>query len=100
VTIENMSIAAILATVVSLLLEWFPGLRAWWEEFAAAQKQGMMAGAVAIISLGVVGLNCARGVACPADWWAVVWEVFVAFLAAATVQQGVHLLTKRRSAAA
>ena len=96
-TIENMSVAAIVATVVSLLLEWFPGLRSWWEGFTAAQKQGIMAGTVAIISLGAVGVNCARGVVCPVDWWAAVWEIFVAFLAAAAVQQGVHLLTKRRA---
>ena len=97
---ENIGVAAIVATVVSLLLEWFPGLKVWWEKFSSEQKQGIMAATVAALSLGVVGVNCARGVACPADWWAVVVEIFLTFLASAAVPQGVHQLTKRRGAAA
>jgi hypothetical protein len=97
---ENASIAAIVATVISLLLEWFPRVRTWWEKFTSPQKQGMMAGVVALISLAVVGVNCARGLSCPADWWAVLANIFLTFLAAAAVQQGVHQLTKRRGAAA
>ena len=44
---ENMSVAAIVATIVSLLLEWFPGLNTWWDGFTEAQKRGIMAAIVA-----------------------------------------------------
>lgn len=94
---ENMSVAAFVAVIVSLLLEWFPGLKTWWDKFSEAQKRGMMAGAVAVLSIGLVALNCWRGVVCPEDWWATVWEIVVVFLTAATVQQGVHRLLKRSS---
>lgn len=93
---ENMSIAAIVATIVALLLEWFPGLRTWWEGFTSAQRQGIMAGIVAVTSVVVVVGNCYLwGEVCPADWAAFLREILLAFLAAAAVNQGVHLLTKR-----
>lgn len=93
---ENMSIAAIVAVIVSLLLEWFPGLRAWWDGFSEAQKRGLMALIVAVVSIVVVLGNCYWwGDTCPADWAAFLREILLAFLAAAAVNQGVHLLTKR-----
>lgn len=93
---ENMSIAAVVATIVSLLLEWFPGLNTWWDGFTEAQKRGIMAAIVAGVSIAVVAGNCyGRGQSCPADWVAFLQEVLMAFLAAATVNQGIHLLSKR-----
>ncbi len=97
-TIENVSIAALVAVVVSLLLEWFPGLNTWWEKFTAAQKRGMMAAAVALISIGVAGVNCAAYQVCPADWLVFVRDVFLVFVAAAAGQQGVYALLKRPAA--
>ena len=55
---ENVTIAAIVATVVSLLLEWFPGLKTWWEKFTPVQKQRLMALIVAIVSVVIVLGNC------------------------------------------
>lgn len=93
---ENMSVAAVVAVLVSLLLEWFPALKAWWEKFTAAQKQGMMAGAVAVISILAVLGNCYWwGDVCPESWVVLLRETFLTFLTAAAVQQGVHLLSKR-----
>lgn len=91
----NISLAALVAVVVSLLLEWFPGLSAWWDGFSASQKRGIMAAAVGAISLAVTGINCAYYGTCPADWLATVRDVFLVFIAAAAGQQGVHLLSKR-----
>lgn len=93
---ENMSVAAIVAVLVSLLLEWFPALKTWWEKFSSAQKQGMMAATVAVISAVVVVGNCYWwGETCPEKWTGTLLEIFLTFLAAAGVQQGVHLLTKK-----
>lgn len=94
-TIENVSVAALVAVIVSLLLEWFPLLNVWWEKFTAAQKRGMMAGAVALISIGVAGVNCAAYQVCPADWLVFVRDVIFVFVAAAAGQQGVYALLKR-----
>lgn len=93
---ENMTVAAFVAVVVALLMDWFPGLRAWWDRFAEGQKRGIMAAIVALISVVVVIGNCYWwGDTCPADWWAAVWEIVLVFLAAATANQGVHRLLKR-----
>ena len=93
---ENMSVAAIVAVVVSLLLEWFPGLRAWFEKFTAAQKQGMMAGVVAVISIAVVLGNCYWwGDVCPASVWDAVGEILIVALLAAAGNQAVHAMTRR-----
>lgn len=97
-SIESVSVAAFVAVAVSLLLEWFPGLNTWWEKFTAAQKRGMMAAAVALISVGVAGVNCAAYDTCPADWIVFVRDVFLAFIAAAAGSQGVYALLKRSAA--
>lgn len=94
--ISNAEIAAVIATIISLLVEWFPGLATWWERFTPRQKQGVMAAVVALVSVAGVVIQCSRGGECPADWLGFIIQVFLAFLAAAAAQQGVHLLTKRR----
>lgn len=96
-TLENVSVAAVVAVAVSLLLEWFPGLNGWWERFTSSQKRGMMAALVAIISLAVAGVNCAAYKTCPADWLRFVLEVFLVFLGSAAAQQGVYALAKRET---
>lgn len=92
---EQITVAALVAVLVSLVLEWFPSLRGWWDRFSEAQKRGLMAAAVAVISVGVVGVNCAYYQACPADWLVAVRDIVLVFIATAAGQQGVHLLTKR-----
>lgn len=94
--IENASIAAIVAVVVSLLLEWFPALNGWWDGFSSSQKRGIMAAVVGVISLAVVGVNCAAYQTCPADWLATVRDIVLVFIAAAAGQQGTFLLAKKQ----
>ena len=95
---ENVTIAAIVATIVSLMLEWFPGLKTWWEQYTGPQKQGLMALIVALVSVVTVVGNCYWwGEVCPANWAIFLREVLLAFLAAAAVNQGVHMLSKRPS---
>ena len=93
---ENVSIASVVAVFISLLLEWFPALKTRWDTFNEGQKRGMMAAAVMLISLVVVLGNCYWwGEVCPESWVVTVRELFLTFLAAASVQQGVHRLLKR-----
>lgn len=92
---ENVALAAIVAAIISLLLEWFPGLRVWWEGFDSSQKRGLMALAVALVALITTGIQCLYYDQCPADWLKVMLDLFLAFIAAAAGSQGVHQLTKR-----
>jgi hypothetical protein len=92
---ENVALAAIVAAVLSLLLEWFPGLRVWWDGFDSSQKRGLMALAVMLTALMTTGVQCLYYDNCPADWMKVAVELFLAFIAAAAGSQGVHQLTKR-----
>lgn len=92
---ETMSIATIVAVLISLFVEWFPGVAAWWEKFTEAQKRGIMALTVAVVTVAVAGLNCVWKDVCPADWPAFLNELLLAFIVAASAQQGIHLLSKR-----
>lgn len=95
--ISNAEIAAVIAAIISLLVEWFPGLRQAWERLTPAQKQGIMAFLVMLVSIAAVITQCSRGGECPADWLAFLVQVLITFLAAAAANQAVHLLTKRRT---
>lgn len=92
---ENVALAAVIAAVLSLLLEWFPGLRAWWDGFDSSQKRGLMALAVMLTALVTTGIQCLYYDTCPADWLKVAVDLFLAFIAAAAGSQGVYQLTKR-----
>lgn len=93
----NAGVAAVVAVLLSLLLEWFPGLATRWDELSSSRKRGIMALAVLLISASSVGLNCYVRDVCPVDWLAWVTDALLVFIAAAAGQQGVHLLTKRPS---
>lgn len=92
---QNASTAAIIAAIISLLVEWSPGVAAWWHAKTATQKQIHMAAAVALVTAGTVGVNCAAYEQCPADWLAWATQLFLTFLAAAAANQSVHRLLRR-----
>ncbi len=93
---ENMSIATIIAVVISMLLEWFPALKVRWDKLSEGQKRGIMGVMVAVVTVVVVLGNCYWwGEVCPEKWTATLLEIFIAFLVAAGVQQGVHRLAKK-----
>lgn len=93
---ESMSIASVVAAVVSLLLELIPGFKARWDKLTGRQKQILIALFVAVVSVGVVLGNCYWwGEVCPASWIVFLRDTFLTFLAAATVSQGIHQLSKR-----
>lgn len=98
--ISNAEIAAVIAVIISLLVEWFPGLATWYDQFSSAQKQGIMAAMVMVVSIAAVFVQCQRGGECPTDWLDFLVQAFLAFIAAAAANQGVHMLTKKRTAAA
>lgn len=95
---QSVSTAVIVSALISLLVEWFAPFAVWWHSLTTRQKQIYMSLAVAIISAGTVGVNCAAYQQCPADWIAWTTELFLTFLAAAAANQAVHSLSKRSDA--
>lgn len=88
--------ALLTSALLSIVLEWFPGLTGWWESLSPARKTTINALLVALISGGSVYGNCRLwGTSCPADAWAAVGEIVVTFLLAAAGNQAVHLMTRR-----
>lgn len=94
--IDVVAVAATLQIGLGLLLEWFPGLSTWWMgTFTDAQKKGIMAALVVVISVAVVGIQCGRGGACPVDWLDFVWKLIFVVVLSGGAQQGAFRLYKR-----
>lgn len=88
--------AVIAAAILSILLEWFPGIAAWFAELSSAKKTTINALLVAVISIGTVVGNCyVWGSTCPESIWGVVGEVLVLFLLAAAGNQAIYSMTRR-----
>lgn len=93
---ESLTPAVLAAALLSLILEWFPGLAGWWAGLSPAKRAGINALLVALISVVSVLGNCYWwGDVCPADLWAAVGEILVVALLAAAGNQAVHLMTRR-----
>lgn len=88
--------ALLAAAVLSIVLEWFPGLSGWWEGLSSRRKTTINALLVALISGGSVFGNCRLwGTTCPADVWAAVGEIVLTFLLAAAGNQAVYAMTRK-----
>lgn len=87
--------ALIFAALLALLLEWLPGVSAWWQGLTPARRTTLNAFGVALISIVVMLLSCYRGNECPADVWGAVGDFLLVALLSLGVNQGVHLATKR-----
>lgn len=97
--VENLTTATAVAIIISLILDWFPGVNIWWETtFTTAQKRGINAALVFFASAGVMWFNCQYYTQCPADWAEAIMNLFVVFLTSATTQQVVREFTTKNHA--
>ena len=88
--------AVIVAAILSIILEWFPGIGAAWEQLSSRRKTMINAALIAIVSGGAVFGNCRLwGATCPTDAWAAAGEIVFTFLLAAAGNQAVHAMTRR-----
>jgi len=88
-TSESLTPAVIAAALLSIVLEWFPGL-------TPARRAGINALLVALISVVAVVGNCYLwGDVCPASIWDAVGDILIVALLAAAGNQAVHAMTKR-----
>lgn len=93
---ETLTPAVIAAAILSIVLEWFPAVSGWWHGLTAAQRAGLNALLVALISvISVVGGCYWWGDSCPADAWATIGNILLVALLAAAGNQAVHGMTKR-----
>lgn len=93
---ETLTPAVIAAALLSVLLEWSPGLSTWWHGLTPARRAGLNALFVALISVvAVLGKCYLWSDVCPTDVWAAVWEIIVVALLSAAGNQAVHAMTKR-----
>ena len=90
-----LSVSVVLAVLLSVAAEWFPGFRTWWEELTAGKKAQIMAVAVLVITVGLAAARCyAYDGVCPANWTQYILDtVAVAFLALGA-NQGTYLVLK------
>lgn len=88
--------AVLAAAILSIVLEWFPGVAAWFADLSSAKKTTINALLVAVISIGtVVGRCYLWGSTCPENMWSVIGEVLALFLLAAAGNQAVYAMTRR-----
>jgi len=88
--------AVIAAALLSILLEWFPGLSTWWEGLSSRRKTTINALLIMLITGGSVYGKCRLwSNVCPVDVWAAVGEIVLTFLLAAAANQSIHAMTKR-----
>lgn len=93
---EQVTPAVIAAALLSLILEWFPGLGDKWEELPAAKKTAINAALVALISIASVLGRCYWwGDVCPDSFWKAISGVLVTFLLAAAANQATYQATRR-----
>ena len=93
---SSVTPALLASALLSIVLEWFPGLSSWWSQLAGAKKTTINALLVALISGGSVYGKCKLwGAVCPADWWGALGEIVVVLLLAAASNQAIHAMTKR-----
>ncbi len=93
---SSVTPAVIAAAVLSVVLEWFPGVSGWWDTLTAAKKTTLNALVVAFISVFVVYGKCRLwGSTCPTEWWSALGEIVVVLLLAAASNQAVHSMTKK-----
>jgi len=93
--VTALTIGTIIASVLSLMLDYFPGLAAKWDGLSVAAKRQWSAVFAFVIVGGLFGLTCAKVVStnlvCTG---AGAWEALSGILYVFVIGQGVHAGTK------
>jgi len=92
-SVELISVLA--GIIISLALEFIPGLEGWYAKFSPQQKRLVMLGALVLVVGGAFGLSCANLLAVFVCSTVGAWGAVVAFVAALVANQSVHLVLKK-----
>jgi hypothetical protein len=87
--------ALVFSALLALILEWFPGVSAWWAALSAPRKTALNAFGVALISIASMLIACQRGNECPADVWGAVSGFLLTALLSLGVNQATYQAAKR-----
>ena len=94
--LETVTPAVIVSALLSVVLEWFPVLRAWFESLTSLQKASLNGLLIVIVSVFSVLGNCYWwGSTCPANWWEVIGGFLITALLSVAGNQSIHKMTKR-----
>ena len=91
-------ISAIAGIILSLLMEFIPGFKAWYDKFDPQYKRLFMLGALFVVVAGAFGLSCAGLLAIFPCTVSGAWLAVQALIAAVVANQSVHLVLKRDEA--
>ena len=97
VDISVAGFVAILAAITSLVFEFFPKVKVWFDALSPEQKRFANASVLFVIVAVVFAGGCfdlfqGTGLVCSASG---AWDMLVIFLQAIAVNQGVHKLFKK-----
>jgi hypothetical protein len=92
------AIAAVVGIVVSLLLEYVPKFKDWYNGLPDGQQKLFAVGIGFVVVAGAFGLGCA-GLIAPfwACGWAGAWSAVIAFLAYVLANQTTYALFLKKS---
>jgi len=95
-SIETVTPAIIGAAILSVVLEWFPGVAGWFSALSSAKKTTINALIVALITAGAVLGKCYLwGNTCPENSWQTYGEIVLLLLLSAAGNQTTHAMTRR-----
>ncbi len=98
---ETITPAVIAAAILSIVLEWFPGVAAWFEALTSPKKATINALLIAVIAaVTVLGQCYLWSNVCPENPWSAAGEILIVLLLAAAGNQAVHSMTRREVLAA
>lgn len=90
--------ALIFAALLSVSLEWLPGLSAWFAKLTPAKKTSINALGVTLVSvISVVGACYWWGDTCPDSMWQAIGNILLLGLLGMATNQGVYQATKRQA---
>lgn len=89
------TLVTLLAGLLAILFDWFPGLAPWFDGLSAVHKRQVMAGLLAVLGVGLFAGSCwgwfESGLACAPEHLP---ELLQVILVAVGVNQAAHLLAK------
>jgi hypothetical protein len=88
-------ISASAGILISLILEFVPGVATWYAKFSAQQKRLVVLVALFAVVGGAYGLSCVGVLGFFACSGAGAWEALAAFIAALVANQSAHLVLKK-----
>ena len=96
--VSATALQLMIAALLAILLDWLPGLRAWWHPLAENQKKVYMSVFLFLSLIGLAFTECYFNNVCPEVWTSYILELAGVYLAGLAVNQGAHAVTKPSAA--